>query len=31
MTENLKDEIYQLENKETKTFLAMPQNFLQSN
>ena len=30
MIENLQDELYQLENKQTKTFLTMPQNFLQS-
>ena len=31
MIENLQDELYQLENKQTKTFLKMAQNFLQSN
>ena len=30
MIENLQDELYQLENKQTKTFLTMPQDFLQS-
>ena len=30
MIENLQDELYQLENKQTKTFLTMLQDFLQS-
>ena len=30
MIENLQDELYQLENKQTKTFLTMPQDFLQN-
>ena len=30
MIENLQDELYQLENKQTKAFLTMPQDFLQS-
>ena len=30
MIENLQDELYQLENKQTKNFLAILQNFIQS-
>ena len=30
MTENQKNELYELENKQVETFLTMPQNFLQS-
>ena len=30
MIENLQDELYQLENKQAKTFLTMLQNFHQS-